>query len=202
MNQLIDNPDKILHNINIELSKGVNDRNHGFHTPVFSNINLNGQVESRIIVLRLFDFNKMKINFHSDIRSKKINEIKSNFETNLLFYDYKIKLQLRIKTLSMIHYNDQITKMAWSKTKPSSRKCYLSEKSPSSFSSILTDSLPKHLKGIDPSIEESEKGYKNFAVISNQIKTIDWLYLSAMGHKRLLITINNNKQNIYRWLIP
>ena len=60
---------------------------------------------------------------------------------------------------------------------------------------------PEHLIGIDPTENESKKGYKNFAVISSEIKKIDWLYLSASGHKRLKIKINK-KKNEFQWLIP
>ena len=38
-------------------------------------------------------------------------------------------------------------------------------------------------------LEESEKGYKNFTVVQNQIQQIDWLYLAASGHRRLKIII-------------
>ena len=80
-------------------------------------------------------------------------------------------------------------------------KMFLAKQAPSSTSLIATDSLPEHLRGIDPTTEESEKGYFNFSVISNQINTIELLDLSAMGHRRLLIKIDNDQYN-YKWLIP
>ena len=39
MDQIIEDPDKIFDNITNKLLQGVKNRNHGFHTPVFSNIN-------------------------------------------------------------------------------------------------------------------------------------------------------------------
>ena len=74
----------------------------------------------------------MSLNFNTDIRSKKINEIKENSETFFLFYDSKIKIQLRVSTNSKIHYNDSFSKKAWQDTKLSSRKCYLTNNPPSS----------------------------------------------------------------------
>ena len=35
----------------------------------------------------------------------------------------------------------------------------------------------------------------------NQIKTIEWLYLSSKGHRRLLFEMNKNQYN-FHWLIP
>jgi len=197
----IKSPEKIIDNIKKELIIAVIDRKHGFHTPVFSNIKKHNQAASRVVVLRKFDPIKMKIIFHTDYRSKKIEEINLCPETNFLFYEKKIKTQLRITTVSKIHYKDKLSKNAWEKSKLSSRKCYLTNASPSSLAKTPTDGLPKHLLGIDPNKDESEKGYNNFSVIDNQIKTIDWLYLSSSGHRRLLITIDNIK-NDYQWLIP
>ena len=201
MDQLIEKPDDIYANIVYNLKKGVKDRRHGFHTPVFSNINEKGLLNSRVVVLRQFDSNKMKINFNSDARSNKINGLKLNTKTNFLFYDQKIKIQLRITTDSKIYYNNDIAEQAWSKSSLSSRKCYLTEDAPGTIKASATDGLPTHLTGIEPTRDESEKGYANFSVVSNQIQSIDWLYLSASGHRRLLIKINGN-QNNYKWLIP
>tara|TARA_B100001123_G_C14821045_1_gene832204 strand:+ start:50 stop:655 length:606 start_codon:yes stop_codon:yes gene_type:complete len=201
MNCQIYKPENILNEIKKNLLNGVVDRYHGFHTPVFSSLKNNNIVNSRVVVLRNFESTSMKINFHSDLRSKKIEELKKNPNTFFLFYDYKIKTQLRITTKSKIHYNNDITLQAWDKTKLSSRKCYLSLKAPSTESKNANDGLPKHLIGVDPTAEESIKGYKNFVVISSEIKKIDWLYLLASGHKRLKIKINK-KKNEFQWLIP
>ena len=135
------------------------------------------------------------------MRSKKIIEIRKNPETYFVFYSYKDKIQLRINTISKIHHQNNISKKNWEKTKLSSRKCYLAIKSPSSISKIATDSIPENFLGKDPELKESEKGYKNFSVIENEIKDIEWLYLSANGHRRLIIS-NINKNVKYNWLIP
>ena len=98
----------ILENIKKNLTIGVKNRHHGFHSPVFTNILLNGSTSSRIVVLRFFDPNNYIINFHTDIRSKKILDLRKKPSTNFLFYDYRIKIQLRIKTHSIIHNKDSI----------------------------------------------------------------------------------------------
>lgn len=201
MNKIIENSDIILENIKTELQKAVIDRNHGFHCPVFSNIDDDHQINSRTIVLRNFNSDPMTIDFNTDIRSPKVESIKKNIQTNFLFYDTKIKTQLRIQSLSNSHYKDDITKDAWNKTKIYSRKCYLTDFSPSSKTTIATDGLPIHLKGKDPSREESENGYKHFVVIRSYIKSIDWLHLHSSGHRRLLISFHKDCVT-NQWLIP
>ena len=44
------------------------------------------------------------------------------------------------------------------------------------------------------------EGYKNFCVIKCKIKTIEWLYLAAKGHRRALINFEGSKK--FTWLVP
>ena len=61
-----------------------------------------------------------------------------------------------------------LTKDAWKLTRRYLvRKCYLTQKAPSSVTTIAGRWYSRTFKGIDPNIDESEKGYKNFSVIEN-----------------------------------
>ena len=98
-----ENFQSILENINELLRLGVKNRNHSFHTPVFSTYNQNNFISSRVVVLRKYSFNSLILGFHTDIRSPKISELKKNKNSYFVFYDYKLKIQLRIRTISVIH---------------------------------------------------------------------------------------------------
>ena len=201
MTQSNANPEFILSNIISLLKKGLTDRKHGFHCPIFSNIAENKNISSRVVVLRKFDWIDLVLNFHTDYRSKKVDEISINPNTFFVFYVSKDRTQVKINTMSKINYKNEITKKSWNLTNLSSRKCYLAEQAPSSKTDFSEDSLPNHLKGIDPNKKESEEGYKNFVVVENKIQKIEWLYLSSSGHRRLLINFEKNI-NKFQWLIP
>mgnify|MGYP003735877455 CR=1 FL=1 len=192
---------EIFRNIKEYLKMGVKDRKHTFHTPVFSNIDDENSVESRVVVLRQFDSTNMVLNFHTDFRSPKISSLLKNKNSIFVFYDNKLKIQLRIKTISIINNQNTITKEMWMHTQLISRKCYLTEKAPSSVTSLPEDGINKNLKGKEPTLEESEKGYKNFTVVQNQIQQIDWLYLASNGHIRLKIILRE-KIPYFEWIIP
>ena len=86
------------------LTRAVNDRSSEFRTPVFicgDEKNLDG----RVVVLRKTDEQNISLQFHSDIRSTKIDTIKNNPNSSLLFYGKKEKIQLRMKVESKLHYN-------------------------------------------------------------------------------------------------
>ena len=196
-----ENTHEIFEEIKTNLTRGVKDRKHAFHNPVFCNVDQDGGVDSRVVVLRKFDPINMILNFNTDYRSPKVSNLKKNNKSMLVFYDHKLKIQMRIKTTSIINYQNEIAKEMWDKTKLLSRKCYLTSKDPSSLTSLPEDGIPEHLIGKEPEFEESEKGYKNFTVIENKINEIDWLYLEISGHRRLNLLFQNNKPQ-FQWLIP
>ncbi len=178
----INNADDILKTIISELKNGVKNREHPYHLLAISNINLLGEPEVRNVVHRDCDFNERKIFFHTDYRCKKVAEIAKNNRVSLLFYSPLTKMQLRIKALSKIHYNNEITAVKWGQTQPRSKECY----SQANISGLEL-SLP------EPKIfDDLEAGYKNFAVCENIFSEIDCLILHHQGHKRYKFLWNDN----------
>ena len=143
-----ENTSEIFEDIKRNLTRGVKDRKHTFHTPVFCNVDNENNIESRVVVLRQFDSPNMVLNFHTDFRSPKILGLQQNNNSLLVFYDHKLKIQLRIKTTSTINNQNKVTQEMWDQTKLFSRKCYLTEKAPSSLTNlpftlyIFTERLP------------------------------------------------------------
>ena len=196
-----ENTNEIFQDIKRNLARGVKDRKHSFHTPVFCNVNDDGVIESRVVVLRQFDPLELVLNFHTDFRSPKVTDLKKNNNSLFVFYDYKLKVQMRIKTTSILNNQNEIAKEMWDKTRLLSRKCYLTERNPSSFTLFPEDGIPEHLIGKEPNFEESEKGFRNFTVVENKVNEIDWLYLKISGHRRLKLVFKNESPE-YQWLIP
>ena len=196
-----ENTNEIFEDIKRNLTRGVKDRKHTFHTPVFCNLDNENSIESRVVVLRQFDSPNMVLNFHTDFRSPKILGLQQNNNSLLVFYDHKLKIQLRIKTTSTINNQNKVTQEMWEQTKLFSRKCYLTEKAPSSSTNLPEDGIDQSLGGREPTLEESERGYKNFTVVQNQIQQIDWLYLAASGHRRLKIILEKQIPS-FQWIIP
>ena len=94
-----------------------------------------------------------------------------------------------------------MSKKSWEKTVHLSRQCYLSDKAPGSDVSTPTSGLTNKVDNLKYTKEESEIGYKNFCVIETFVKSIEWLYLAAKGHRRAYFTLKNNSLE-KKWLIP
>jgi len=180
------------------LDDAVNNRSSQFRIPVFI-CGDQKDFDGRIVVLRKSDQSNNLVQFHSDIRSDKINKLKSNKNASMLFYDKEEKIQVRLKVECTINHNNEITKESWSKTGHISRKCYLVENGPGTESPNPTSGLKPELDNFEFTMEQSEEGYKNFTVIQCKIKTIEWLYLAAKGHRRVRFEVDNNKEY---WLVP
>ena len=180
------------------LDDAVTNRSSQFRIPVFI-CGDQKDFDGRIVVLRKSDQSNNLVQFHSDIRSDKIAKLKSNKNASMLFYDKEEKIQVRLKVECNIHHNNETTKESWSKTGHISRKCYLVENGPGTESPKPTSGLKPELDNFEFTMEQSEVGYKNFTVIQCKIKTIEWLYLAAKGHRRARFEVNNNKEY---WLVP
>ena len=180
------------------LEDAITNRNSQFRIPTFI-CGDQSDFDGRIVVLRNLDQKKNIVQFHSDIRSDKIKKLKKNLKASMLFYDKEEKIQVRLKVECTINYDNDITKESWLKTGHMSRKCYLVDNGPGTVSENPTSGLSTEKDNFEFTMEQSEVGYKNFTVVQCKIKSIEWLYLAAKGHRRAKFDFETNK-NI--WLVP
>ena len=145
------------------LTNAVTNRSSEFRTPVFICGN-EKDLDGRVVVLRKADQENNFIQYHSDIRSSKIEKIKKNPKSSILFYGKEEKIQLRVKADCEVNYNNELTKKSWEKTGHISRKCYLGTNGPGTKSDIPTSGLDNKFDNFNFTKEESEAGYKNFCV--------------------------------------
>jgi 3-hydroxyisobutyrate dehydrogenase len=169
-----------------------------FHTPAVATFGQK-EISLRTVVLRKTIPETREIRFHTDVRSRKWAELLSNPAISALFYDASTRIQLRLNGLASLHQHNDITKDAWQKTTLSSRRCYLTLHSPSSFSDIPTSGLTEDIEQENLSFEESEIGLENFGIVSIHVHSIDWLWLHHAGHRRAFFDYTDGK---YQWMIP
>jgi len=180
------------------LEDAVSNRASSFRIPVFI-CSHQDEVDGRIVVLRKSDRENNLLQFHTDFRSPKVEILKNNNKASLLFYDKEEKIQLRVKVNCEINNQNSITEESWKKTQHISRRCYLTDSPPGTSSENPTSGMISKLEDFDYTMDQSEEGFKNFTVIKCNIKSIEWLYLAAKGHRRAMFDIENKKES---WLVP
>ena len=180
------------------LDDAVTNRASPFRIPVFM-CSYQDELDGRIVVLRKSDRKQKLLQFHTDLRSPKVEILKKNKNASLLFYDKEEKIQLRVKVQCEVNNQNSITEESWKKTLHISRRCYLTDNPPGTISDNPTSGMISKLEEFDYTLEQSEDGYKNFTVIKCKIKSIEWLYLAAKGHRRAKFDLETNKND---WLVP
>ena len=169
-----------------------------FHTPSVATHSGN-DISLRTVVLRKAVPETKELRFHTDTRSNKWQELIVNPFISALFYDAADRIQIRVKGRAILQFNNDITAAAWQKTSLSSRRCYLTNFDPSSFTDHPTSGLPENIEQEKFTIEESEIGFKNFGIVSIQVQNIDWLWLHHAGHRRAYFDYVSGS---FSWMIP
>ena len=180
------------------LDDAVTNRSSPFRIPVFMCTHQD-EIDGRIVVLRKSDRANNLLQFHTDFRSPKVDILRKNNKASLLFYDKEEKIQLRVKVDCEINNQNSTTEESWKKTQHISRRCYLTDSPPGTNSDNPTSGMISKLEDFDYTMEQSEDGFKNFTVIKCNIKSIEWLYLAAKGHRRAKFDTESNKKS---WLVP
>ena len=189
--EIYSNIDDTLESAKIILSEAVPNAKTLFHTPVVSTFN-NGDITSRVMVLREFDFEKKILRFHTDNRAAKIENINENSSATVVGYDPELKIQIKLQGKASVHVNDSITEKAWNESTARSKKCY-SVKDGSS--KAITNPEDYDIKDF-----EVEEGYKNFSVLIFTFTSLEFLYLKSSGHRRAIHNWNDEYEA--SWLIP
>lgn len=182
----------------VRLVTGAVKSRNPFHTPCVATMD-KGEVSLRTVVLRKALAKERELRFHTDIRSPKWLELSLNPSISALFYDAGDRIQLLVKGQAELQYKNDLTAEAWKNTTSSSRRCYLTLHSPSSFTEIPNSGLSEDVEQENFSLEESEVGYSNFGIVSIQVQSIDWLWLNHAGHRRALFDYTGGR---FQWMIP
>jgi len=168
------------------------------HTPCVAT-QCNGDINLRTVVLRKAIPESKELRFHTDTRCKKWQELNINPSISALFYDAADRIQIRVKGRAVLQFNNDITAAAWQKTSLSSRRCYLTNFDPSSFTQNPTSGLSEPIEQENFTLEESEMGYQNFGIVTIQVQNIDWLWLHHAGHRRAYFDYVSGS---FSWMIP
>ncbi len=164
------------------------DREHAFRTPTVLSVDENACPCGRVLTLRAIDPARHWLRFHLDRRSPKFQHWQDRPVISAVFYDKAARWQVRVRGIAQLHFEDAIAREAWELSHPMSRRTYLSHYAPGAeLAEEVASTLPVDLLRRRPSPEESELGYRNFALVYCLISDLDSLHLEGTGHQRFRI---------------
>lgn len=153
----------------------------------------------RTVVLRRCDAVARTVDFYTDVRSAKVEEIElSEGALCWLFYEPSTRIQLRLQGNATV-VNDHRADVAWEAVTLQSRSEYLSADPPGK--QVWSQQPPSTAdRFLDQS--DSEVGRENFRLIRTQVHSVDWLYLRQGGHVRASLTYGAKGRAEVSWLVP
>lgn len=165
---------------------------HPFRTAVFGTQGPSGP-EMRTVILRETGETGLELDFHTDARSPKINQIRACPRVHWLFYDAARRVQLRIRGTAHVHWNDEIAAAAWAGVTAAQRRNYGTRQAPGTEAPApdQIESLPAD----SPSIEA------HFAVVRTLPNEIDYLELGADRHRRARFEPDGTRWR-GTWIVP
>lgn len=170
--------------------RGTVDRHSGFHAPVITSVDEDGNPQARTMILRAVDREARTMRFHTDARSAKILHWKFKSSVCVLGYDASKKIQLRVDGRVVLHLADAVAIDAWKNSRPESLAAYGVKLLPGSVVDTPS-SAPK----------SGENGRENFAVAIVHVASMEWVYLNAEGNRRAIFSWPNGVLRS-NWLQP
>ncbi len=149
------------------------------------------------VVLREVLPDNDQIIFHTDIRSEKVSEIKSNPNLTVVYYDDADHIQVILKAEATIHYQDDIAKQQWQQSGFKSRRNYLTEHAPSS--PLNEEGSGLEYLGEQKFDDSDPAGYENFAVVVLDVHSLEYLQLNKDGNRRARFKNEQQNQNRWKW---
>ena len=182
------------------LERGCKELDHPFRTPVFGTAD-EWAASLRTVVLRGVDPSRRLLTCHTDFRSQKIRHLWRNPQAQWLFYDARSKIQLRASGLCSLHHGDDVARKAWLNTPLASRANYCSLLPPGEMISNADAAYTPGWKASEPTVQQAEAGWPNFAVIVTTVDSFDWLQLRIEGHRRAGFTWTGERL-VANWIAP
>lgn len=105
------------------LTRGVADRRAASRHPVFATVSPDGRPEARTVVLRGASRSSGTVEVHTDGGSDKVTSLRINPCAQLMIWDEKAKLQIRLSTTVTIHQGPEVSDR-WRNVPDGSRMAY------------------------------------------------------------------------------
>jgi len=170
--------------------QGVKNKKSAFHYPTIATGN-ERRFNLRTVILREVVRESHIIIFHTDIRSKKIEELKSNNRLYLHVYDKKNKIQIQAEGKAEIFNKVKLNELTWNSLSNNTKSAYLIKETPG-----IKIKSEKDFNYLD-----EKKGFRNFAIVKVGIKKITFLNLNYDGNKKAFFEYGKNNIK-YFWIVP
>lgn len=172
--------EQVLEQVWAMLLPAAKDPYNPLHLSILANVGQHGCHMRAVLLHEVWPTERTLI-CYSQLRSSKIEEIQKDPRIKWLFYHPQQHIQIQLAGTATVHSDDTLAAQQWAALPPPERIFYLYEKRLATPSPEPISGLPDYLLDRSPTMEESEAGRKNFAVISCKVNFVDWLQVRQKG---------------------
>ncbi len=183
------------------LAEGASSRKCGMHQVVIGT-SAGDMAILRTVILRRVETQTRKVYFHTDLRSAKVREIQASGMLSWLAYDPAQVSQIRLSGKTVIHYKDALCKEHWALTAHHSRRAYMLAAGPGIEISDPGNVMSSDLEAFTYTLEESESGFDNFAVVETTVDWMEWYYTHHTGNRRAVFQYESGELKKASWQTP
>lgn len=182
------------------LDRGARAWRDPLHRGVLATIGTDGP-EARWIILRHADAGQRLVACHSDLRSRKIQELERNMRSTWLFYHPRRRIQLRLTGATTLHADDAAADAAWAQAGLGSRLGVAAREAPGTVVAEPTSGFPDWFLSVTAPELDGPRFRRNFCLLSCRVACIDWLKLGVLGHRRARFSWRDGRWES-SWLVP
>ena len=179
--------DALLQTILNRLKQSCHRRDDPWRTPSLATVDDSGLPSVRTVVLRGYADNQLE--FHTDTRSAKWQELKKLEQVGWCFWDPESKQQLRIQGNCTLHHQDKVTQSIWDALPGYTQTSYGTQRAPST--AIEAASEFEFIDDVTPA---------HFGVIRCSAHHMDWLELGRPKHPRAQFNWGTSWEG--QWVVP
>jgi len=164
------------------LQSAADERQHPMRLMTIATVDRAGLPNARVLVLRGASRERRQLWFHTDARSLKVDELRSQPSVCAVGYDPRDDVQLRMFGRAHLHRDDTIADQHWEQTTMAVRAVYGSPLAPGEPLPGHDPRTHQHLETLDA--KDSAAGRRNFLVIAVDIDRIEWVQLDGARQRR------------------
>ena len=157
--------------------------------------------DARTVVLRAASQERRELICYSDVRARKVEQIRRDERVALVAYDAARLQQLRIFAAARVHTNGPLVDAHWPRVDRLGIVNYLSDAAPGEEIERPEVCSPFEWSD-DTFVAMRLKAKERFCVIAFAIRHIDWLQLGLTGHRRARFDYDDAAGVASTWVSP
>lgn len=194
--------DEVLEHVWAVLNRAASDPDHALCRLTFATAHA-GTPNLRTVVLREAEPEERRLSFHTDRRSKKVEEVRNSAQIAWHGWDPDSLQQFRLYGSATVHRDDAVAARLWDTEEPEALTHYLRPDATGTPVEAPDDGLPPRAHEESLSREDVAAGRQHFAVVRTRIDRIDWLHLHPEGHYRATFQYLPEEQAFDgQWVVP